>query len=371
MAAPSKSPAAFSPARRRLTALRLSALGIDGPTAKTPSEAVRAAFAMQAQDYPGALWSVGLRTPGSTAETVEKEHATGGFVRSWPMRGTLHFVAGEDLGWMLGLTGPRMLQAAAGPRRQLGLTPSDFERSEAILRGRLGGASQATRAELLAALESDGVSTAGQRGYHILGQLAQLGILVLTARDSWALLHEWVPEPRRLERDEGLREFALRYFSAHGPATVRDFAWWSSLTLTDARAGLAAAREQLDALELDGTEYVMRPGLEPAPRAVHLLPGFDEYLLGYTDRGAPLAGIHSTAIVPGGNGVFRPTVVVDGEVVAAWRRERVGKRTVVTLDPFKPVTKAALRDVRSKLDRYAEFLGTDVEFRPPADDPAR
>lgn len=375
MAASSKSQDAFTPARRRLTELRLTALGIGDPSAATPDGAVRSAFATQAQDFLGALWSVGLRTPGSTAASVEAAHAAGGFVRSWPMRGTLHFVAADDLGWMLGLTGARMLQTAAGPRRQLGLTDDDFQRAEGIARARLTGGGQAARADLLAALESDGVSIDGQRGYHILGQLAQLGILVLAGRDSWALLEEWVPTPRRLERDGALQEFAFRYFSAHGPATVRDFAWWSSLTLTEARAGLAAAREQLDALKVDGTEYYMRLGLEPAAPAVHLLPGFDEYLLGYTDRSAPLAGMHSTAIAPGGNGVFRPTVVIDGEVVSAWRRQRSAKRVAVTLDPFRPMPKRADRGLRAALDRYGRFLETDVlldpEFRAPAGDRAR
>ncbi len=254
MAAASTSQDAFTPARRRLTELRLTALGIGAPSAATPDEAVRSAFAMQAQDFHGALWSVGLRTPGATAASVEAAHAAGGFVRSWPMRGTLHFVAADDLGWMLGLTGARMLQTAAGRRRQLGLTADDFERSEGIARARLTGGGQATRAELLAALESDGVSIDGQRGYHILGQLAQLGILVLAGRDSWALLEEWVPAPRRLERDAALREFAFRYFSAHGPATVRDFAWWSSLTLTEARAGPPAARDPQRAQQVDDKE---------------------------------------------------------------------------------------------------------------------
>lgn len=172
------------------------------------------------------------------------------------------------------------------------------------------------------------------------------------------------PEPRRLERDEALREFAFRYFWSHGPATVRDFAWWSSLTLTDARAGLAASRDQLDELEVEGETYYLRPGLEPAGRAVHLLPGFDEYLLGYSDRSAPLAGMHSSAIVPGGNGVFRPTVVVDGEVVAAWRRDRAGKRVVVSFDTFGPAFSASIeRGVRKRLAAYGDFLGTDVELR--------
>jgi hypothetical protein len=108
---------------------------------------------------------------------------------------------------------------------------------------------------------------------------------------------------------------------------------------------------------------------------VHLLPGFDEYLLGYTDRNAPLAGMHSTAIAPGGNGVFRPTVVIDGEVVAAWRWERSAKRVVVTLDPFRPMPAGYQRGVRAALDRYATFLGAEVEldpeFRAPAGDRAR
>jgi len=352
----------FSPARRRLTGLRLSALGIDAPAASSPEEAVRNACAMQAQDFLGALWSVGLRTPGSTAAGVEAAHSAGGFVRSWPMRGTLHFLAGEDLGWMLGLTAARMLQSAAGRRRQLGITDDDYERAEAVARDRLGGGARAKRSELLAEFETAGVSTEGQRGVHILGQLAQLGILVLAARDSWVLLDEWVTAPRRLDREEGLRELALRYFTSHGPATVKDFSWWSSLTLTDARAGLAAAREQLDELELEGLTYFLRPDLEPAGRDVHLLPGFDEYLLGYADRSAPLAAEHANAVVPGGNGLFMPTVVVDGEVVGIWKRERGSKRTRVTLAPLRAITAGTERSVRKKLVRYGEFLETEVEL---------
>ncbi|MEO6090138.1 MAG: winged helix DNA-binding domain-containing protein [Umezawaea sp.] len=351
---------AFSSTRRRLTALRLSALGIDSPRAASPGEVVRNALATQAQDFPGALWSVGLRTPGATAAGVEAAHAAGDFVRSWPMRGTLHFVAPDDLGWMLGVTRARMLQSASGRRAQLGLGEPEFSRAEAIARDRLTGGGQARRAEMLAAFETGGVSVEGQRGVHILGQLAQQGLLVLASRDGWALLDEWVPHPRLLERDDALREFALRYFLSHGPATVRDFAWWSSLTLTDARAGLAAAREQLDELELDGTTYYLRPGLEPAARAVHLLPGFDEYLLGYTDRSAPLASEHANTIVPGGNGLFMPTVVVNGEVAGLWRREKKGKAMTATLAPFRPLTATATRAIRAELDRYARYLGTPV-----------
>jgi hypothetical protein len=95
---------------------------------------------------------------------------------------------------------------------------------------------------------------------------------------------------------------------------------------------------------------------------VHLLPGFDEYLLGYTDRSAQLVGEYRNTIVPGGNGLFMPTIVVDGEVIGIWRRDRKAKRIVVTLQPLKPLSAATLRAVRKKLDRYAEFVETDVEL---------
>jgi hypothetical protein len=354
--------AAFTPTRRRLTALRLSALGIADPSAPSPDGVVQNALATQAQDYLGTLWAVGLRTARATAADVESAHEAGRFVRSWPMRGTLHFVDGADLGWMLGLTADRMMRSAAGRHRQLELTDDHFERAEGVAGDLLRGGRHASRAELLVAFRDAGIATDGQRGVHILGRLAQLGILVLAARDSWALLDEWVPKPRRLGRDEALEEFAFRYFSSHGPATVKDFSWWSSLTLTDARAGLAAVRDRLVELELDGAVYYMRPGLEPAGRAVHLLPGFDEYLLGYGDRSAPLAREHANTVVPGGNGLFMPTIVVDGEVVGIWKRERAAKRTVVTLSPHVPLSATTMRGVTKRLERYAEFLGTDVEL---------
>jgi hypothetical protein len=342
--------------RARLAGLRLSALGIAAADAPTPVDAVRRLLAMQAQDFAGALWSVGLRVPDATAASVEAAHTSGAIVRSWPMRGTLHLVAADDLGWMLSLTGARMVRAAEGRRRGLGLEAADFVLAEHLVRGLLDGGRHASRADLLAAFRAGGIATDGQRGVHTLSQLAQTGVLVQSGRDVWTLLEEWVPSPRMLGPDEALREFALRYMLGHGPATARDLAWWSSLTLTDARAGLAAARDELDTLEVDGETYYLRPGLEPAPEAVHLLPGFDEFVLGYTDRTAQLAPEYFLAIVPGGNGVFHPTIVVDGQVVGTWRREKGTLR----LSPFGSLSATTLRAIRKRVDRYSAFLGTTV-----------
>ena len=353
----------FSAARRRLTALRLTALGIARPAADDPTEVVRGLLALQAQDYPGALWSLGLRMTSGTRASIEAEHETGGFVRSWTMRGTLHFVCPDDLPWMLALTGQRMSRSAAGRHRDLELDAQQFDRAERIARERMADGTTVSRAELLAAFNAGGLPTTGQRGAHILVQLAHTAVTVLVGQTVYALLDDRVSTPRLLEREDALREFALRYFLAHGPATIQDFAGWSSLTLTDARSGLAAARDRLDELEIEGTSYYLRPGLEAARNAVHLLPGFDEYLLGYSDRRAPLSGADTEVIVPGGNGMFLSTIVVNGEVVGSWRRTAKAKKVDVTTSAFRelsPTTHAAIARAAKRYGRYLELpVGVD------------
>jgi hypothetical protein len=351
--------------RRRIAALRLTAQGIS-PSGDHPTIAgtVRRLLGTQAQDFAGAKWSVGLRTPGSTDDAVEAALGSGDIVRSWPMRGTLHLVPPEDLGWMLRLTADRTIKSMATRRTTLGLTDADIARVHELAFEHLSGGRSLSRDALLAVFDAGGVATASQRGYHLLVHLALTRTIVFgpvtrtaagTAQQSFVLLDEWVPDPRRLEREEALGEFAVRYFTGHGPATVRDFAWWSSMTLKDARAGLAIARDRLEELELDGEALYLAAGTEPAPRAVFALPGFDEYLLGYQSRDAALAPEHFERIVPGKNGLLLPTIVDDGEVVGTWRRTVKPKAVVVDAERFdgSPPPRGFAAASRG----YAEFIG--------------
>ncbi len=348
---------AFTPDRRRLTALRLTALGIGAPAAESPVAAVRHLLALQAQDYAGALWSIALRTPGVTAATVEAAHHAGDVVRSWPFRSTLHFVAAEDLGWMLALTADREHAKAAGRHRELELGAADFDRAERIARDRLKGGVRLERRDLLAAFIEEGLGIDGQRGAHLLGRLAQSGVAVLCGQNTWTLLNDHVPNPRHLDRQAALGEIARRYLNARGPATDRDLAWWTGLTLTDARAAIASVDDEFDRLEVDGVTYRMRPGLEEAAGGVQLLPGFDEYLLGYTDRSAPLAGRPQGDIVPGNNGMFLSTIVVNGEIVGTWRRTVRAKGVEVVAQPWRELSATARRGFERAARRYAEYLG--------------
>jgi winged helix DNA-binding protein len=362
----------FSARDRRVRELRQIAQRIAAPASATPAETVRWMLALQAQDFPGVKWSVGLRERGGSQAAVEAACDAGDIVRSWPMRGTLHLVAAEDLQWMLELTTPRSVASAGDRRAYLGIADLDVERARALAVAALTGGRVMTRDALLAAIEAGGVSTQGQRGYHLLWYLAQTGTLVLGPADgrgqTFVLLDEWVPHPRRLERDEALGELARRYFASHGPATVKDLARWSGLTMAQVRQGIGVAGASLTALDLDGVSFYLAPetlDADPATARVHLLPGFDEYVLGYQDRSAVLAPGHSQAIVPGGNGVFRPTIVVDGAVVGTWRRTVKAREVVVEATPFAPLSRPIQSGLREAVEAYGAFLGLPVRLITP------
>jgi hypothetical protein len=327
--------------------LRLAAQRLTGPQPADAAEVVRLLTAVQAQDFPGALTSVALRTPSRLRKDVEAALDAGEIVRSWPMRGTLHLVAAEDLPWLLDLLGPRMLAGAAGRRAQLGLDEATYARARDLTEAALSGGRALRRRALLDVWATAGVSIEGQRGAHLLGHLAQTGVICLGpldgAEQTYVLLGEWIPRPRRLPRDEALAELALRYFTGHGPATVQDLARWAGLPLRDARAGLAAVRDRLAPLDVDGVEHLMDPATpdrlaacRTESGAVFLLPGFDEFVLGYGDRRAVLDPEFFERIVPGGNGMFRPTVVHRGRIVGTWGWSGSGGKRTATASPFTP-----------------------------------
>ncbi|KGH46043.1 hypothetical protein IN07_14010 [Modestobacter caceresii] len=339
--------------------MRLAAQRLIGPPAETPADAVRWLTAVQGQDLPGALLSVALRA-GCTRAAVTDALDAGEVVRSWPMRGTLHLTAAEDLPWMLELLSSRVLAGAAGRRATVGLTDSDVVRAREVAAAALAGGRRMGRAELVAALAGGGVPTEGQRGYHLLWWLAQTGLTCLgPTRDGdqqFVLLDEWVPSPRRLEREQALGELARRFFSSHGPATVKDLVRWAGVLVRDVKAGLALAAPELERLVVDGTEHWMDPttperlaAARDEAAAVHLLPGFDELVLGYADRSCTVPAEFADRIVPCGNGVFRATVVSGGRAVAVWRAGR-GKARPIELEPFGELPADLLAAVH---ERYA------------------
>src|SRR5215472_325382 len=212
---------------------------IDGKKFERPDEVVRWMGALQAQDYQQSLWAIGLRMQSATVADIEQAILDRKIVRTWPMRGTLHFVPGDDAKWMLSLSASRMIANDRRRQGQLELDETIMERCKELFYDALKGNQRLSRPDMMQLLVDAGISTKGQRGYHILWYLSQAGLICLgpmqDKQQTFVLLDEWVPHSRAFSREESLAELARRYFTSRGPATIHDFAWWAGLTVADAR----------------------------------------------------------------------------------------------------------------------------------------
>jgi hypothetical protein len=352
--------------RSDIARLRLHNQRIAYAMLEKPVDVVAWLGAVQGQDYLGALWAVGLRMRNAVEANVERALADRTIIRTWPMRGTLHFVAAADIRWMLELLTPRVV---ANIRRYLlrefDLDEGAFARSKDLFARALQGGKQLTRNAMYDVLEAGGVS-ASQCGRHILTLLAQDGFICFGAREgkqqTFALLDEWAPKARRMARDESLAEIAKRYFTGHGPATLQDFVWWSGLTTADATAGLEMAKRSLVQENINGQNYWLAssmPATKDSAPTAHLLPAYDEYTVAYKDRSAALNPKYAN--LPNyGYGIFNPTIVVDGQVVGTWKRELKQDRLVITPSPFTKLKRAEAGAIAEAVDRYGKYLGASL-----------
>lgn len=337
-------------------------------TLEHPAQVVGWLGAVQAQDYLGALWAVGLRTRNANEENVKRAIADKTIVRTWPIRGTLHFVAAADVRWMLDLLTPRIIAGRERLYMQLELDDRIFARIKELFVSALQGGKQLPRDAMYGLLEAAHISTTGGRGLHILSRLAQEGIICFGTREgkqqTFALLDEWAPKAKKLARDEALAELAKRYFTSHGPATLQDFVWWSGLRAADARAGLEMAKPHLVKELSDGQTYWLAssmPTAKDASPTAYLLPAFDEYTVAYKDRSAVLNPMCAKQVITG-NGIFYPTIVVDGQIVGTWKRTLKKGTVVITPSPFTRLNEAETRAFAEAASRYGKFLDQSVVF---------
>lgn len=329
--------------------------------------------AIQAQDYSAALWAIGLRCRDTTKADVEDAIAKKRISRTWLMRGTLHFASSSDIHWMLRLFGPRLLKTAIQRDRHLGLGDDAIRKAEGLFAKALKREGQLTRDEMKKVLENGGMDVAGTLGYHMLYRAAWDGVVCFGAHQgkqpTFELLEERIASKRELSNGQALTELAKRYFTSHGPATIRDYVWWSGLKISDAKAGIEGASPKLAAEEMGGKPYYMARSsrADKEARGVHLLPAFDEYLVGYADRSAMLGNTETQRMLKSGkvffthsNGIFLPVVVADGEVVGTWKRKSEKRRVILAIRPFANLDEESRKGVMEAANRYGEFLEVDV-----------
>jgi hypothetical protein len=350
--------------------MRLQNQGVALSQFERPADVVKWQGAVQAQDYLGALWAVGLRMKNASEADIEQALAERTILRTWPMRGTLHFVPAADARWMLKLLTPRIVQGSARRMyQQLELDEAAFTRSTKLFIKSLHGGRQISRQALYRLLEGAGISTVASRGLHILSRLAQDGLICFGAREgkqqTFALLEEWAPTAKVMARDEALAELASRYFTSHGPATLQDFAWWAGLKIADAATALSMIKAQFIQENFDGKSYIFSPSMPAVTDRkpmVHLLPAFDEYTVAYKDRSAVL-NLANADQWSSEYGILNPTIIVDGQVVGNWKRSFLKDSIAFTPALFAELSRRKTRAVVAAANQYGTFLGMPVVLK--------
>lgn len=342
-----------------LKSWRLQSQRLKTHSLSTPAAVVQWLGGVQAQAYAWAKWSIGVRLGECSDADVEAAIENGLVVRTWLFRGTLHFVAASDLAWLTALLAPRIVKTNRRRYKQLALDAAAFRHSQDILQQAIAAEGPLTRSEIKAHFESVDVPAEGQQLPYLLQRAALDGLICLgLQRDgepTYVLVSEWVERSHDDAVDEGLSLLASRYFAGHGPATIDDFAWWTGFTKTKSRAAVEAAAD-LTSFQ-DGSVTYWAHKDEDAPPGVtetaHLLPPFDDYLLGYRERTVMLDPQHEKKVNPGG-GMLKPTAVINGEVVGIWQRQIKKREIVVTLRPFRHLDSNE-RDLLA--DAAARFAG--------------
>ena len=346
---------------------RLLNQGIAVPTKKRAAEVVEWLGAVQAQEYQPAKWALGLRMRDATDEAVERAVEDGEILRTHVMRPTWHFVAAADLRWMQALTGPHVQRLMRKSQRQLELEPALLTRAAALFERALRDRQYLTRPELAERLRRAGMNLSGIRMAHAALNAELEAVICSGPRrgklPTYGLVAERAPGQRDLSGDEALAELTRRFFRSHGPATIRDFVWWSGLATSAARRGLEIIRAKRH--DLGGCTYyrtsVPSAGRAARTAAVHLLPIYDEYLVAYRDRVLVPHGPSKIAATPGHTVTFQHALVIDGRVAGTWRiKKRTPRQLALEVTPLRRLTTTERRGVVSAGERYERFLESPV-----------
>lgn len=335
-----------------------------------PAEVVRQLGAVQSQDHGGAKWALALRLSGITEAQLNQAFDDGLFLRTHVLRPTWHYVLPEDIVWMLKLTAPRIQTSLGSYYRKLNLDETFLRRTAELLTAELQGGKHYTRAEIRACFERHTIKLTDPLDFGFIMGWAELEGYICNGamrgkQQTYALLSERAPHARELTHDEAVAELTRRFFTSHGPATTKDFAWWSSLTAADIRLGIELNKEHLASKEVDGQAYWFAPGDDtpmPASPTALLLPNYDEYTVAYKERAAYFDPAYLPLLDSRANPIFQHTLLIDGKVRGTWRRNVTKSKVAVEVKPFDPLPPAEQKAVQYAVETYGSFVGLPAEL---------
>jgi hypothetical protein len=348
---------------------RLISQKITAPEFSHAKDVVTWMGAMQAQDYAMAKWAIGVRMTGATDKNVQSALDKGEILRIHLLRPTWHFVAAEDIYWMLQLSAHKIKSSLKTRHKGLGLAESVHLKLQKIIVKELSGNVILTRDELAIEFKKAGIRTDENRLSHILFRAEMDGIVcsgpMKGKKLSYSLLGERVPRTRELSRDEALAELAKRYFLSRCPATIQDFIWWSNLSPSEARKAIDLVKPLFIFESFDSTEYLLPNSFSGAlakNNSVHLLPAFDEFLISYRNRSSSLSKVHNKKTISD-NGIFYPIIVVNGQVSGVWKRTFQKNKINIETDLYYPANKQINNMLTKKLDMFGKFLNMETEIK--------
>jgi hypothetical protein len=347
---------------------RLISQKIAVPEFNTAKEIVSWMGAIQAQDYSMAKWAIGARLSDSSDKNIERAIDKGEIIRIHVLRPTWHFISADDVYWMLKLSSAKIKSSFKSRHKELGLSESIITKTRDIIEKTLSNGLSLTRNELTNEFHKAKIKTDGNRMSHILFRAEMDGTIcsgpTINNKQTYSLLYERVQHKKELSRDESLAELAKRYFISRCPATLQDFIWWSNLSVTDARKAIDSVKSDF-IVEIIGSRKYWIPnsfsGAGPGKTSVHLLPAYDEFLISYRDRSSSLSLIHNKKTVSD-NGIFHPTIIVNGQVAGLWKRSIQKNKVIVEFDFFKSPGKSTKRLIDKKATLFGQFLEKETEF---------
>lgn len=314
-------------------------------------------------------WGLGLRLAHLVDKDIEGEFNEGKILRTHVLRPTWHFVTAQDIRWMLMLTAPRVHQANAFMYRKLELTSVIFERCNAIIADTLQGGKCLTRDAINKEFSKHGISVEGFRLSYIMMAAEMAGLVCSGPRQgnqfTYALLEERVPVTELVSsRDEALAKLTERYFTSRGPATVSDFATWSGLTLTDCRKGVQLTGSGLIRNVVNQIDYYSSANTvnkERVGSSMHLLPLYDEWIMGYKDRSASLLLRNSLVPIPPFR--FGNMILAEGQIIGTWKRSAESKVMMVETDFFSTLSERQRSVFDQAIQRLQQFTDRPALYK--------
>lgn len=332
-----------------------------------PEEVVSHLGAIQAQEYPGGLWSIGLRYNNSSVSDVEKAIAERKFVRTWPMRGTLHFVPTEDIRWMLKLLTPKVESRMGSNFKKAQLDERIFSKSTDLITKAILKNKSLTRQEFYKVLEDGGINTKENRGLYISGVLAQRGLTCFGPlrgkQPTFVLLDEWLPKVKELTREESIAKITLKYFTSHGPATIKDLMWWAGLTKAEVLEGIELNKDKLLEVNYEDKSFWMSSSTPvkiktPTEQAgAYLLQAYDEFGIAYKERDEIFDPKYKKIFFLG-NG-YTALMMLDGEMMGIWKKNIKKNHVEIILNPMVKLSKKELSEFELAADKYTKFIGLE------------